>query len=140
MTLGSLWTHVDLHRGNKLRSKPPKLCNFVSSQRILFEDPKLPCSSVQLFLKVKYDGTWGTICDDDFDQKDGDVICRQLGFHSASRVYHESWRKFRSSSTKDMPIWIDGIRCTGNEEKLAECDFDPIGRHNCDHRENAGKS
>jgi len=31
-------------------------------------------------LELNYNGTWGTVCDDDFSNEAATVVCRSLGF------------------------------------------------------------
>lgn len=42
-------------------------------------------SNVEGRLEIKYRGTWGTVCDDDFGQKEVEVVCKSLG-HSGDGV------------------------------------------------------
>ncbi|NXA16656.1 DMBT1 protein, partial [Sapayoa aenigma] len=36
------------------------------------------------------------------------------------------------------PIWLDGLRCVGNESTLSQCPARPLGEHTCNHVEDAG--
>ena len=36
------------------------------------------------------------------------------------------------------PIWLDDLRCTGNEAVLLSCPHNGIGIHDCSHSEDAG--
>ena len=35
-------------------------------------------------------------------------------------------------------IWLDDLRCNGNEERLLDCTARSIGSHNCGHHEDVG--
>ncbi|XP_041485962.1 deleted in malignant brain tumors 1 protein-like, partial [Lytechinus variegatus] len=84
-------------------------------------------------VEVMYGGSWGTVCDDEWDLNDARVICRMLGFEGALDAPGSA--TFGQGSGD---ILLDSIGCTGTEDNLAECIHKGIGDHDCAHTEDAG--
>ncbi|XP_035465549.1 lysyl oxidase homolog 3B isoform X2 [Scophthalmus maximus] len=84
---------------------------------------------VELFHK----GEWGTICDDDFSIANANVLCRQLGFVSATGWTHSA--KYGNGQGK---IWLDNVLCNGGEKSIEACRSRGWGNSDCTHDEDAG--
>ncbi|XP_052561061.1 deleted in malignant brain tumors 1 protein-like isoform X5 [Tympanuchus pallidicinctus] len=83
-------------------------------------------------VEVLHNGIWGTVCGDNWDAHDGQVVCRQL---SCGTVLSVSRGARHGEGTG--PIWLDDVNCTGTEAALSECQAKPWGHHNCVHMEDA---
>uniref|UniRef100_A0A3Q0SIR6 SRCR domain-containing protein n=1 Tax=Amphilophus citrinellus TaxID=61819 RepID=A0A3Q0SIR6_AMPCI len=84
-------------------------------------------------VEVFYKGQWGTVCDDDWEMSDADVVCRQLGCGHA--VSAPTSAHFGRGSG---PIWLDNVECSGQEAVLSRCTHPGFGENNCGHGEDAG--
>ena len=84
-------------------------------------------------LEVLYNGQWGTVCGRDWDKRDAQVACRQLGFRFA----------LRSTSSVEFgagngTIMIGSLGCNGSESTLLECDHSGLGFSTCSHDNDVG--
>ncbi|KAL0994782.1 hypothetical protein UPYG_G00127080 [Umbra pygmaea] len=80
-------------------------------------------------VEVWNNGTWGTVCDDDWDMVDASVVCRQL---SCGVALVGSISEFGQGSG---PILLDNVDCKGGEADLGQCGSLGWGIHNCYHYE-----
>ncbi|KAL6489042.1 hypothetical protein MHYP_G00027830 [Metynnis hypsauchen] len=80
-------------------------------------------------------GRWGSVCDDDWNSRGGDVVCAQLGCGTAVKVTAEGY-KFGPGTG---PIHISKLNCTGKESNLWQCNTQKNEDTNyCGHKEDAG--
>ena len=84
-------------------------------------------------IEVNYNGEWGTVCDDGWDDIDAGVVCRQLGFGSSGIANGSAGFGQGSGS-----IWLSGIACTGTESILPSCGHLGVGANSCTHSKDAG--
>ena len=84
-------------------------------------------------VEVFHLGTWGTVCNDEWDILDATVVCRQLGYTTAI----EALSSLFQFGVGVGPIWYDQLNCIGHEADLTECDSNELAVHDCSHFEDA---
>lgn len=70
-------------------------------------------------VEVKYAGIWGDVGMFHWDQEDGRVVCRQLGYQDVLTVI---WRcSYWQAGEHNVVTWLDNVQCIGNESSLTNC-------------------
>ena len=103
-------------------------------------------------VEVCFNQTWGTVCDDFWDNIDAGVVCYQLGYSREGLTVNHlvisstitivllflgaTGQSFAHFGQGTGPIQLDNVQCSGTETQLQDCSL--IRTHNCAHYEDAG--
>uniref|UniRef100_A0A3B3RYN7 SRCR domain-containing protein n=1 Tax=Paramormyrops kingsleyae TaxID=1676925 RepID=A0A3B3RYN7_9TELE len=77
--------------------------------------------------------SWGTVCDDSWDLRDAQVVCRQLGCGTALEAHGNS-----AFGRGNGTIWLNEVNCRGDELHLWDCPHSLQEQRSCSHKEDAG--
>ncbi|XP_068738787.1 deleted in malignant brain tumors 1 protein-like [Montipora capricornis] len=83
-------------------------------------------------VEVYHNGVWGSVCNDNWDMNDAQVVCRELGFLFA--ISAPTNARFGPGSGS---IWLDNVNCIGSESSIRNCQHAGWGSHNCGHHKDA---
>ncbi|NXO75369.1 NETR protein, partial [Sitta europaea] len=84
-------------------------------------------------VEVLLNGQWGSVCDNDWTDRDAAVVCRQLGFSGTAKA-----RAMAYFGEGHGPIHLDNVECSGMEHNLEQCATPDTRIHSCWHSEDAG--
>ncbi|CAG0882026.1 unnamed protein product [Cyprideis torosa] len=70
------------------------------------------------YVQVFRGGQWGSVCDPEWSQTDGDVVCRSLGY---TRGAQQATKGQVFASPPISRYFVTQVRCMGYEESLENC-------------------
>jgi len=82
-------------------------------------------------VEVCHNKTWGTVCDDGWDDNDGFVACHQLDLPPQEANTSVSFGQGTGQ------ISFDNLECSGFENRLINCNHNGFGNHYCSHNGSA---
>uniref|UniRef100_A0A4W4DUI4 SRCR domain-containing protein n=1 Tax=Electrophorus electricus TaxID=8005 RepID=A0A4W4DUI4_ELEEL len=99
------------------------------------------CSGVRLVggphcsgrVEVLHGKAWTTVCDADFDQKDAEVVCRELGCGPPVEVLGAA-----AFGRGEGQVWTEELQCRGNESDIFSCPTISAVKHDCSHDSDVG--
>ncbi|XP_064180989.1 deleted in malignant brain tumors 1 protein-like isoform X17 [Anguilla rostrata] len=106
------------------------------------KDAGVICSEVRLVggadlcsgrVEVHHGSSWSTVCDADFDQRDAEVVCRELGCGVPKEL-----RGAAAFGQGEGQVWAKEIQCSGNESHIYFCPKAPSQNQPCSHENDVG--
>ncbi|XP_062417961.1 scavenger receptor cysteine-rich type 1 protein M130-like, partial [Pungitius pungitius] len=82
------------------------------------------CSG-RLEVRSNQSNQWSSVCEEDFDQQDAEVVCRELGCGAPSVLRGALYGEV------EAPMWTKGFQCGGHESALLDCRSSGSERNTC---------
>ncbi|XP_078379154.1 scavenger receptor cysteine-rich domain-containing protein DMBT1-like isoform X1 [Oculina patagonica] len=77
-------------------------------------------------VQVYHNNIWGSVCDQMWDAKDSDVVCRTLGYTGSTQP------NTKADYGQGSPtMWLNNVQCAGNESSIFSCTHDGLKMHAC---------
>ncbi|XP_019848822.1 PREDICTED: uncharacterized protein LOC109580260 [Amphimedon queenslandica] len=89
-------------------------------------------------VEVYNQNVWGSVCSNNFDMKDGNVICKYLGHPGLEEIYNKEETPSSMVRTSEGAIWMNNLQCNGYEETPFDCLQSTFGEHDCTHNQDCG--
>ncbi|XP_033123495.1 uncharacterized protein LOC117122127 [Anneissia japonica] len=122
----------DIGKWDDLDCQFASLLRFIACERIV--EPKIRLAGgrndLEGRVEIKIGNRWGTVCDDFWTDENSHVVCRQLGYPMS-----EYFRPGSPSNAGSGTIWLDDVKCTGEERFLTSCQQAEFGTSDCKHNE-----
>ncbi|XP_076860600.1 antigen WC1.1-like [Brachyhypopomus gauderio] len=83
-------------------------------------------------LEVHHNAVWGSVCGDQWDIRDAEVVCRQLGCGKALRADGSA-----ASGAGEGVMWLNRVKCRGDEIHLWDCSYSLQKHTDCSHNKYA---
>ncbi|OXB69486.1 UNVERIFIED_CONTAM: hypothetical protein H355_011114, partial [Colinus virginianus] len=125
--------HCELQPGNAAECPSDRVAavNCEEPFRLRLSDGPRRCAGR---LEVQRAGLWGTVCNDGWSRANAAVVCQELGCGEAQGL-DGARPRFGAGAGR---IWLDDVRCRGQEKSLKDCVHRAWGYHDCTHREDIG--
>ncbi|KAI4889109.1 hypothetical protein NFI96_027341, partial [Prochilodus magdalenae] len=126
-----------MYRGGRYVQQSSLSCSLSPHQRLCTNHLPLRLSggegSCSGRLELYHNNQWGFVCDDLWDIRDAQVVCRQLGCGPALSADGSS-----VFGAGEGPVWLNRVKCRGNEIHLWDCPHSLKSHTDCSHRQPVG--
>ena len=83
-------------------------------------------------VEVFKNNEWGTVCNQNFGQKEATIVCKTIGYQNGIPITQNNNQTFKFNQGTDK-IWLNQVSCSGYENSILECKSGSI--QTCTHRQ-----